>query len=230
MADVHEIRRKNLMDLIFMCKSVANLNSALGRKRYDGTLNQIKNKSKPPSAKAPRVMGAEVARKIEMKLHLSPGWMDVIHDKHQTEQIKNTDKCLRCTAYKVARHYLNNVIDSSLVSTVFDAGMKLNEYFIKTVLKASSEENLRFVVVEENSLESMIKVGDTLVLDFGINAFTRDGVYLIEVNGEQLLRLISIDYEGGYQIRTDDFSQHLSDLSKLRILARSLYVCSGKSL
>ena len=97
-------------------------------------------------------------------------------------------------------------------------------------MKAASEENLRFVVVEENSLESMIKVGDTLVLDFGINAFTRDGVYLIEVNGEQLLRLISIDYEGGCQIRTDDFSQHLSDLSKLRILARSLYVCSGKSL
>lgn len=230
MADVHEIRRKNLMDLIFMCKSVANLNSALGRKRYDGTLNQIKNKSKPPSAKAPRVMGAEVAREIEMKLHLSPGWMDVIHDKHQMEQIKSTERCLRFTAYKVARHYLNNVMDSSSVSTVFDAGMTLNEYFIKTVLKTSSEENLRFVVVEENSLESMIRSGDTLILDFGINAFTRDGIYLIEVNGEQFLRLISIDYEGGYQVRTDNFSQQLPDLSKLKILARSLYVCSGKIL
>ena len=191
MAEVHEIRRKNLIDLIFMCKTVANLNSALGRKRYDGTLNQIKNKSQPPSAKGPRLMGAELAREIEMKLHLSPGWMDVIHEKHQTEQIKSTEKCLRFTAYKVARHYLNNVIGSSSVSTVFDEGMKLNEYFIKTVLKASSEDNLRFVVVEENSLKSMVKSGDTLILDLGINAFTRDGIYLIEINGEQLLRLTS---------------------------------------
>ena len=180
MAEVHEIRRKNLIDLIFMCKTVANLNSALGRKRYDGTLNQIKNKSQPPSAKGPRLMGAELAREIEMKLHLSPGWMDVIHEKHQTEQIKSTEKCLRFTAYKVARHYLNNVIGSSSVSTVFDEGMKLNEYFIKTVLKASSEDNLRFVVVEENSLKSMVKSGDTLILDLGINAFTRDGIYLIK--------------------------------------------------
>lgn len=230
MAEVHEIRRKNLIDLIFMCKTVANLNSALGRKRYDGTLNQIKNKSQPPSAKGPRLMGAELAREIEMKLHLSPGWMDVIHEEHQTEQIKSTEKCLRFTAYKVARHYLNNVIDSSSVSTVFDEGMKLNEYFIKTVLKASSEDNLRFVVVEENSLKSMIKSGDTLILDLGINAFTRDGIYLIEINGEQLLRLITIDYEGGYQIRTEDFYQHLPDLSKLRILARALCVCSSKPL
>lgn len=42
MTDVHEIRRKNLIELISMYKSVANLNSALGRKRYDGTFNQIK--------------------------------------------------------------------------------------------------------------------------------------------------------------------------------------------
>lgn len=50
MTDVHEIRRKNLIELISMYKSVANLNSALGRKRYDGTFNQIKNKSQPPSS------------------------------------------------------------------------------------------------------------------------------------------------------------------------------------
>lgn len=36
-------------------------------------------------------MGAEVAREIEMKLHLQPGWMDVVHDKPQTELIKESE-------------------------------------------------------------------------------------------------------------------------------------------
>ena len=230
MTDVHEIRRKNLIELISMYKSVANLNSALGRKRYDGTFNQIKNKSQPPSAKTPRVMGAEVAREIEMKLHLQPGWMDVVHDKPQTELIKESENFLK-SSFKSRRSYrLNSATPSNLTFTLFDGEMKLSDYFIKSVLKATSEENLRFVVVEDNSLKSKCKIGDALILDFGVNTFTREGIYLIEVNGEQLLRLISIDYEGGYQIRTDDFSQRLTDLSKIKILAKALYVCTGTSL
>lgn len=58
MTDVHEIRRKNLIELISMYKSVANLNSALGRKRYDGTFNQIKNKSQPPSCQNSKSYGS----------------------------------------------------------------------------------------------------------------------------------------------------------------------------
>lgn len=230
MTDVHEIRRKNLIELISMYKSVANLNSALGRKRYDGTLNQIKNKTQPPSAKSPRVMGAEVAREIEMRLHLQPGWMDVVHDKKQTELIKESENFLKASFNKIRIYRLNSVTPSDLTFTRFDGEMKLSDYFIKSVLKASSEENLRFIVVEDNSLKSKCKVGDALILDFGINTFTREGIYLIVVNGEQLLRLISIDYEGGYQIGTDDVSRQVQDLSKIKILARALYVCTGASL
>ena len=219
MTDVHEIRRKNLIELISMYKSVANLNSALGRKRYDGTFNQIKNKSQPPSAKTPRVMGAEVARE-----------MDVVHDKPQTELIKESENFLKSSFNRIRSYRLNSATPSNLTFTLFDGEMKLSDYFIKSVLKATSEENLRFVVVEDNSLKSKCKIGDALILDFGVNTFTREGIYLIEVNGEQLLRLISIDYEGGYQIRTDDFSQRLTDLSKIKILAKALYVCTGTSL
>ena len=76
MTDVHEIRRKNLIELISMYKSVANLNSALGRKRYDGTFNQIKNKSQPPSAKPPGVWETELPEKMKLNLTLKPvGWL-----------------------------------------------------------------------------------------------------------------------------------------------------------
>lgn len=174
--------------------------------------------------------GAEVAREIEMKLHLQPGWMDVVHDQPQTELIKESDNFLKSSFNRIRSYRLNSVTPSNLTFTLFDGEMKLSDYFIKSVLKATSEENLRFVVVEDNSLKSKCKIGDALILDFGVNTFTREGIYLIEVNGEQLLRLISIDYEGGYQIRTDDFSQRLTDLSKIKILARALYVCTGTSL
>ena len=139
MTDVHEIRRKNLIELISMYKSVANLNSALGRKRYDGTFNQIKNKSQPPSAKTPRVMGAEVAREIEMKLHLQPGWMDVVHDKPQTELIKESENFLKSSFNRIRSYRLNSATPSNLTFTLFDGEMKLSDYFIKSVLKSTSE-------------------------------------------------------------------------------------------
>lgn len=65
MTDVHEIRRKNLIELISMYKSVANLNSALGRKRYDGTFNQIKNKSQPQALKPQELWERRLREKLK---------------------------------------------------------------------------------------------------------------------------------------------------------------------
>lgn len=65
MTDVHEIRRKNLIELISMYKSVANLNSALGRKRYDGTFNQIKNKSHRQALKPQELWERRLREKLK---------------------------------------------------------------------------------------------------------------------------------------------------------------------
>lgn len=101
---------------------------------------------------------------IEMKLHLQPGWMDVVHDQPQTELIKESDNFLKSSFNRIRSYRLNSVTPSNLTFTLFDGEMKLSDYFIKSVLKATSEENLRFVVVEDNSLKSKCKIGDALIL------------------------------------------------------------------
>lgn len=56
--------------------SLAQLNEVLGLDRTDATLSQIRTKAPHSKTGKPRVMGDELARKIEDKLSLDHGWMD----------------------------------------------------------------------------------------------------------------------------------------------------------
>ncbi len=56
--------------------SLANLNEALGLDRTDATLSQIRTRAKHSKTGKPRVMGDDLARKIEERLGLEQGWMD----------------------------------------------------------------------------------------------------------------------------------------------------------
>lgn len=56
--------------------SLANMNEAIGLDRTDATLSQIRTKAPHSKTGKPRVMGDDLARKIEEKLSLGLGWMD----------------------------------------------------------------------------------------------------------------------------------------------------------
>ena len=81
--EIRENRLQNLLFLIEQYKTIANLNVALGRKRKDGTLSQIKNKAIVPSTGKSRTMGTALARDIEARLRLPSGWMDKFHKEIQ---------------------------------------------------------------------------------------------------------------------------------------------------
>lgn len=56
--------------------SLADLNEAIGLVRTDATLSQIRTRAPHSKTGKPRVMGDDLARKIEEKLKLPVGWMD----------------------------------------------------------------------------------------------------------------------------------------------------------
>lgn len=56
--------------------SLADLNEAIGLVRTDATLSQIRTKAPHSKTGKPRVMGDDLARKIEERLALEAGWMD----------------------------------------------------------------------------------------------------------------------------------------------------------
>ena len=74
-----EIRHENLSTLIDRYGGVGELNVAIGRKREDATLRQVKNGTILANGK-PRLMGDAVAREVEETLGLERGWMDHLHE------------------------------------------------------------------------------------------------------------------------------------------------------
>lgn len=56
--------------------SLAKLNEALGLVKTDATLSQIRTQAPHSKTGKPRVMGDDMARKIEERLSLEEGWMD----------------------------------------------------------------------------------------------------------------------------------------------------------
>ena len=80
MHGIEEIRRLNLGRLKNDRGSWAELNRDLGRSQRDATLGQIWNRSPDSKSGRQRSMGTRLARDIEDKLGLEPGWMDQHHD------------------------------------------------------------------------------------------------------------------------------------------------------
>lgn len=77
MQTVSETRRVRLSMLVKRhSNSLAELNEVLGLDRTDATLSQIRTQAKHSKTGKPRVMGDDLARKIEDKLSLAAGWMD----------------------------------------------------------------------------------------------------------------------------------------------------------
>lgn len=76
MQTIDETRRQRLDMLIKKHGGIAPLNEAIGLARTDATLSQIKNKSVHSKTGTPRAMGDSLARRIEVSLSLSLGWMD----------------------------------------------------------------------------------------------------------------------------------------------------------
>lgn len=73
---VHQTRRDRLEVLISEHGSIAALNSAMGMRRDDATFSLIRNQSTHSATGRPRVMGDDLARKVEQTLGLPEGWMD----------------------------------------------------------------------------------------------------------------------------------------------------------
>lgn len=77
MQTASETRRMRLAMLVKQHgNSLAQLNEALGLDRTDATLSQIRTQAPHSKTGKPRVMGDELARKIEERLSLGHGWMD----------------------------------------------------------------------------------------------------------------------------------------------------------
>ena len=76
MQTIDVTRRQRLAELAARYDKLADLNTAVGFERTDATLSQIRTQAPHSKTGKPRMMGDDLARRIEHNLGLEHGWMD----------------------------------------------------------------------------------------------------------------------------------------------------------
>lgn len=74
MATIHEIRHANFLTLLARYPTIQAFADAV--ERSHSQISQIKNRSRHSTSGEPRAIGDDLARHIEGRLQLAPGWMD----------------------------------------------------------------------------------------------------------------------------------------------------------
>lgn len=83
---VFDIRRDNLVKLAKKQGSIAEINTALGRKRADAYLYAVVAKTRNTRGKI-KNLGEQMSRQIESALRLPAGWMDQSHSVERSDNV-----------------------------------------------------------------------------------------------------------------------------------------------
>lgn len=227
---VAEFRRRNLLYLLEAYGSMAKLNAALGRNRYDSVLPQIKYQSFNKEKGVYRKMGNSLAREIEDKLHLDRGWMDIDHpeifeipgltdiEKESQTPVTSNEEIAEVEVtlplFKLDR------IASSVSSTLTDIGeIKLPETFASLLPLTGNKKELEAVYISDSSLQSKIPSGSIVVFDRKVKAYASDGIYLLKIRNSIVVRQITISTRGGYNVFNDiGEPEYVESLNNIEIL------------
>lgn len=228
-----EIRRANLLFLIEQYGSLKRLNIALGRKSNDATLSQIKNKAPSSRTGTVRNMGVAIARDIEKKLNYDFGWMDVAHPEIQpvplnkeneftkNKQKENPDSQPLTIAplFEIRRRTTDGKFVPLRIGDI-----KVPDIFIERSAYSFNPKNLQSFYIDDLTATDFVPFGSIIVLDKSVHSYTKDGLYLVELNGSVFFRKIISSVKGGYLVfSSSENFEHVQDLNDIKILGAGLF-------
>lgn len=220
MPTIDEIRRENLLIQLGKYPSIAELNEALGRKRNDPTFALIKNRQL--NRGKPRVMGDKIARGIEERLGLPPGWMDEDHSEQPAGIRYIDDEGL----FRVKTIPLSGAAASMADPINLDRSV-FKKYFPET-----RAEDYAAAAVQDDSMAPTINLGDRVLIESSRPEFSTDGCYCILAAGRYLLRRIVLRLDGVLMISADgrprEGAQPLSSFKDIKIVGRVVYLWTGR--
>lgn len=198
--ELAEKRRKNLSELIERFGSISILNRIMGRKVRDAAFSSIRNGNIQGNGQK-RVLGTELARKIEICLQLPVGWMDRAHSKSEFQLIDVATLAPKAVAAFNIENYLlipikNAVIENGRAQILETAHQPL----------VVARENLTGYCEPTqligcfwmgDSMNPIIRPGSLVVFDISLKAKTElidRALYLVRIFDE--LRLVRIQMDG----------------------------------
>ena len=239
MRPVSLIRQKNLLFLIEQYGSIARLNVALGRSKTDATLSQVKNFAPSSATKKPREMGIALARDIEKKLNYPVGWMDEEHPEMQPLPEKQEDIKLKAEEKKNSSSKLTVIplfeirrrsTDGRFVP--FKIGnVQMPDIFIEKSAYPIHAEKAESFYVDELTSSDLVPYGSIVILDKSVRSYTKDGLYLVELNGSVVFRKIISSAKGGFIVQSSSTnSEHIQNLEPLKILGFGVFIWVQQAL
>lgn len=240
---IGDIRRTNLGVLRDRYGGWAALNVALGRSTRDATLGQVWNQSPDSKTGRPRQMGDRLAREIEARLKLAPGWMDA----PQTDQGSGDHNV---APRNLLLGDIERVVQVPMLAVVASMGAgadQQDEDVITGTLQVSAEwaarelhlpasrlRGLRFITGYGDSMRPTFGSGDVLLVDTAVHEANIDGIYVLASAQQLFIKRVTRRLDGVHEVSSDNPAVRqttvLNGDHQVDVLGRVVYVWNGRKV
>lgn len=204
-----EIRRENLRQLVL--EKFEGNRAALAR-QAEVNQNQI-NLFLTDNEAHRRNLGEALARKIEVNLGLTVGWLDSPHGG-ATSTVK-----VACPGWTIPDNLKGLFRREDRV-----AAIELYSGFVEQLAgKITAPENLLLAAVASRDLEELA-VGELVILDVGVKAISSDGIYVLQRGDTSFLRRVAKQLSGGWLVHGGGTTETLDSLKSIKAAAKVVMV------
>jgi phage repressor protein C with HTH and peptisase S24 domain len=209
MKTTDEIRRNNLLIAIGKLGTAAALSERAGVSA--AYLSQIKNQHPEKTTGSPRAMGDDVARKIEMAINESTGWMDNDHSSKGTRKTEQSN--VRAIHPDDAQADDMVYVPESRISFSAGNGRTANYELIEDEEPASyrlswfqkygiNPDHVKRFRVAGDSMEPMLFARDTILVNMDETSVVDNKMYAIRYGDELRVKYLRKKLDGTLILRS----------------------------
>jgi hypothetical protein len=169
-------------------------------------------------------IGDSMARRVESSFGYKVGYMDNLVP--QVEQSGGTHVVLPVFD---ARAHMGPAAKLDIKKEVVNL-MGLSIDWIHDNIRGTSTSDLNLLTGTDNSMAPTITDTTTMIIDNSVNDVSKDGIYVMDIDGQLFVKRVQRQVPGGYTIISDDeryppIEVRPDDAHKIRVLGRAVYKC-----
>ena len=187
MRSINDVRKENLIILRERYKTLANLNSAIGKKKTDSTISQIINGLKDTKSGNVKNLGDRLARSLEEKLSLGYGWMDADHS--EDPDAKSNLIALNKLSIEAG---CNPAGGSDGEACAIVERIEVTPEWYKQNISRYRLHGHDLITARGDSMEPTINSGDIVVVDTHDHDLTQEGIFCVNYGAGVMLKRIQV--------------------------------------
>lgn len=221
MATIQQTRRERLAKIceVHCGGRATNLARSLGcSKQYAGAMLKAEGVS------GKKGIGDDMARRIEACFGYKVGYLDNLVP--QVEQSGGTHVVLPVFD---ARAHMGPDATLDIKKEIVNL-MGLSIDWIHDNIRGTSTQDLSLLTGIDNSMSPTITDTTTMIIDNSVNEIKKDGVYVMDVEGQMFVKRVQRHVDGSITLISDDkkfppLTAGPDDVPKIRVLGRAVYKC-----